>query len=101
MIVSYLSPLSINGSSFAYFIDYYLFKCQCPIIGDWKGEPPDGVAAHGPRKGRCPLGDYRGERVGISQYGRGARREAVGGIGPKVRTFRRLSLEGTSISVST
>jgi len=25
----------------------------------------------------------------------GARREAVGGIGPKVRTFRRLSLEGT------
>ena len=47
MIVSYLSPLSTNRSSFTYFIDYYLFKRQHLIISDRKGEPPEGVAAHG------------------------------------------------------
>ncbi len=47
MIVSYLNPLLTNRSSFTYFIDYYLFKCQRLIISDRKGEPPEGVAAHG------------------------------------------------------
>jgi hypothetical protein len=47
-----------------------------------------------PVRADVPWGTIGG-KGGDLPDGRGARPEGVGGIGPKVRTFRRLSLEGT------